>query len=544
MVAMNEMVGHMRRLITPLFAAVLVLLGAVTAATTAAQAATSAVHVTASAPGGPFVSGIAGQGYYAGFSTVTASNRGTTPTTGTSVRVDVPLSAGTATFTVTSTLAHRTCTSTITARAKVWRCPVAALAPGASQPVATIVGSESYDTGLPTSVTVRVIGPDGSVVPRTWMWVLPYSHLVATWTNLPTSVDWGAPVTATLTVTNNGIWPTTGSPTVAIRPSDPTQYNQGWLGMSWPSGYAQQYCGFDLASGSPDGLLCSLDPIAPGGSQVFTVTAYPVAPAGGALLLGATDSTGNFSVTAPPVAVVGTGARLSLSISNPSTVEAGTTFQRTYTVTNAGSTEALGVALSDMSYAFLVDGTTGPGTCAYHSAYRVGGRIDSAFGTVPANSSVTLVATLQAPAVSGTGTTFTAGAFASTTSPFVASGSSLTGSTSVTIYNKPILNLTPPTLTGTAQVGQVLTATWGTWSGTGSISLWAKLCHSNGGGCSGDIASTYTTAVTTTGNPSSTAFTYAIPAGDVGTDLVLYVSGQNDAGQVTLTTAPLGPVAP
>ncbi|MFX9077482.1 hypothetical protein ABTN32_20710, partial [Acinetobacter baumannii] len=78
--------------------------------------------------------------------------------------------------------------------------------------------------------------------------------------------------------------------------------------------------------------------------------------------------------------VTGTGANLSLSISNPPSVEAGTSVVRDYTITNTGRTEARGVSLSDGSYAFSVGATTGPGVCAYHSGYRVGGRIDCSFG--------------------------------------------------------------------------------------------------------------------------------------------------------------------
>lgn len=103
--------------------------------------------------------------------------------------------------------------------------------------------------------------------------------------------------------------------------------------------------------------------------------------------------------------------------------------------------------------------------------------------------------------------------------------------------------MTLPTLTGTPQIGQVLTATWGSWSGTGTILLWANLCHSSGVGCSGDIASTYTNGVTATGLPLTPAFTYTVPAADAATDLVLYVSAQNNAGMVATTTSALGPIA-
>ena len=516
------------------------LAGSTAASTSVASAITPGVTVTATTPQAPIPSGIAGVGYYAAFSTVTAVNTGAAATPATTLRVLVPVQTATASFAVTADAKHGSCKLKVKGVTQTWTCKVPALAAGAHADVATVVGSEAYNTGLPATVAVQVVGPDGTVVPLTWRWVLPFSHLTATWSGLPSSVDWGGATTATLTVHNDGIWPS-ASPTVAIRPTDPTQFSQGWMGVSQVSGYLPYYCGWDLASGNPDGLACTLDPIAPGSTQTITVTAEPVAPAGGPLALTAADSTGDFQVTSPPVAVVGTGADLTLSVSNPPNVEAGTVFPRTYTVTNTGSTEALNVAITDGSPVFAVGTTSGPGTCAYFSAYRVGGRINCSFGTVPADSSVTLVAQLTAPVGGGT---FTYGTYGSTASATVPGGLGLTTTTHVSVFVNPVVNVGPPTLTGTPQVGQTLTATWGTWSGTGTIGLWAKLCHSGGTGCSSDIASTYTNGTTTTGGPSSTAFTYVVPPGDVGTDLVLYVSGQNVAGQTAVTTAALGPVTP
>jgi hypothetical protein len=514
--------------------------GATVVAAQAAAAVTPGVTITATAPQRPIPSGIAGVGYYAAFSNLTAVNTGAAASPATTLQVQVPTQTNTASFAVTPDAKRGKCRLKVKGVTQTWTCKVPALAAGTSADIATVVGSESYNTGLPTTVDVTAIGPDGTVVPLVWQWVIPYSHLTATWSNLPTSVDWGAPAGATLTVHNDGIWPS-ASPTVAVRPTDPTQFSQAWTGSSSVSGYFPYYCGWDTSSGSPDGLACTLDPIAPGGSQTITVTAYPVAPAGGPLTLTATDSSGNFDLTSPSVALVGTGADLTLSVSNPPSVEAGTVFPRTYTITNTGSTEALDVRVTDQSPVFPVGTTSGPGTCAYFSAYRVGGRINCSFGTIPANSSVTLVAQLGAPSGAGS---FTYGTYGSTSSATVPGGLNLSTSSHVSVFVNPAVDVTPPTLTGVPQVGQTLTATWGTWSGTGTISLWAKLCHSGGVGCSSDITSTYTNGSTTTGTPSSIAFTYLIPPGDAGGDLVLYVSATNNGGQTILTTAALGPVSP
>ncbi|MDE3206181.1 MAG: hypothetical protein KGQ66_18390 [Acidobacteriota bacterium] len=373
----------------------------------------------------------------------------------------------------------------------------------------------------------------------------PARALTATWSGLPGGpVDWGSAVKGALTVTNTGTAAMTAPEVVTIKPADPTAFNQAWLGYSTASGYAPQYCGWAISSGVPDGLSCTLYALAPGAAQVIALTAYPVAPAGGPLQITASTSTGDLSLTSPAISVTGTGAVLSASISNPPTVQAGATFARSYTITNRGSTEATGVMLSDRSYAFSVRSTQGPGSCVYASAYRVGGRINCSFGTVPPHSSVTLVATLAAPITSSTSTTYTSSALGSTTSPFVAS-SNLTTSSTIKVITYPAANVTPPKLTGTPQVGQVLTATWGTWTGTGTISVFAKLCHSSGTGCSSDIASTYTQSTRLSGQADSVAFRYTVTPSDVGTHLVLYVSAASAAGgSRAVTTAAVGPVTP
>lgn len=506
-----------------------------------ASAATPGVTLAATPPQGPLVSGIAGAGYYAAFSTLTVTNTTGTRSPATKVTVRIPAQTRTATFTVTPDARKGRCRSATKPAGTTWSCSVPALAAGTSLDVATVTGSEDSTTGLPATVTASAVGPDGTAIPLTWQWVLPFSHLTATWSGLPTSaVDWGAPVTAALTVTNTGIWPS-ASPVVAVTPTDASAYNQGWSGVSTTSGYAPYYCSYDLVAGVPVGLACTLHPLGPGASEVITVTAMPTAPLGGPFAMTAADSTGDFSVTSPTVPITGTGADLTLAVSNPPSVEAGTQFARTYTVTNSGSTEAVAVAVTDQSPVFSVASVSGPGTCAYFSAYRVGGRINCSFGTVPADSSVTLVAELVAPAGAGS---WTYGTYGSTSSATVPGGLNLSQSSHVSVFVNPATNVDPPTLTGTAQVGQTLTATWGTWSGTGTIALWAKLCHSGGVGCSSDIAATYTNGSTTTGQASSAAFTYVIPPGDAGSDLVLYVSGTNNGGQAAVTTAALGPVTP
>ena len=445
-------------------------------------------------------------------------------------------------FALTAGPKAKACHLKVTKTAQLWKCPIPKLAAGASLQVATITGSEDYLTGLPATVATTITGPDGGTIAQTWQWILPYSHLTASWSGLPTApVDWGSGVQGTLTISNTGNWVSTPD-SVVIRPTDPTAFTQNWFGYALLSGGTYVYCAYDLATGAPDGLDCPVGDIAAGGAVSFVITAFPVAPLGGPLGLVASDANGSFSTTSPPVATIGTGADISVAVSNQATVLSGSTFQRTYTVTNSGSTEATGVEITDDSYAFLVEGTSGPGNCAYVSGYRVGGHIVCTFGTIPADSSVTLVATLLAPVESLTSVSYNTTTFGSTTSPYVAAASWSTP-VSATVITNPAQNVTPPTLTGTAQVGQTLTATWGSWTGTGPIYLWAKLCLSDGGGCSNDIASTYTSLTTTSGAANGTAFTFTIPASDLGSSLILYVSGQTSAGgSQAVLTQPIGPV--
>ncbi|MDP9259180.1 MAG: DNRLRE domain-containing protein [Actinomycetota bacterium] len=87
-------------------------------------------------------------------------------------------------------------------------------------------------------------------------------------------------------------------------------------------------------------------------------------------------------------------------------------------------------------------------------------------------------------------------------------------------------NETAPSISGSAQEGQALTATAGTWSGTQPITnvyQWRR-CDSTGGSCV-DIAGANNTTYTLTGD-------------DVGNTLLVAVTASNSAGSSTATTAP------
>ena len=83
----------------------------------------------------------------------------------------------------------------------------------------------------------------------------------------------------------------------------------------------------------------------------------------------------------------------------------------------------------------------------------------------------------------------------------------------------------PPAISGTAQQGQALTASTGTWSGSPtSYSFQWQRCDSSGSGCT-DVA-------------GATAQTYALDAADVGSAMRVVVTASNAYGSGSATSAP------
>jgi hypothetical protein len=94
----------------------------------------------------------------------------------------------------------------------------------------------------------------------------------------------------------------------------------------------------------------------------------------------------------------------------------------------------------------------------------------------------------------------------------------------------PPSNSSPPTISGTAQSGQTLTADPGSWDGTQPLSYayqWRR-CDSAGASCT-DIS-------------GATAKTYSLGAGDVGSTIRVTVTASNSAGSSSAGSAPAGPV--
>jgi fibronectin type 3 domain-containing protein len=102
---------------------------------------------------------------------------------------------------------------------------------------------------------------------------------------------------------------------------------------------------------------------------------------------------------------------------------------------------------------------------------------------------------------------------------------SATSAASATVTTGPPVNLTLPAITGTAQIGQTLTTTSGTWAGTGTITTavqW-KRCDSAGANC--------------TVIPGATNTTYTLTSNDAGSKLSTTVGAANGAGSTSVDAA-------
>lgn len=139
-----------------------------------------------------------------------------------------------------------------------------------------------------------------------------------------------------------------------------------------------------------------------------------------------------------------------------------------------------------------------------------------------------------APIAGATGSTYTpTAADAGSTLRVAVTGRNAFGSATarspqtavVTPAVAPPVNTVPPAIAGTAQVGQTLTASPGTWTGapTSFAYQWQR-CDAAGANCV-DI-------------PGATAATYVVTAADVGFTLRVRVTASNAAGSAAATSPP------
>jgi hypothetical protein len=113
-----------------------------------------------------------------------------------------------------------------------------------------------------------------------------------------------------------------------------------------------------------------------------------------------------------------------------------------------------------------------------------------------------------------------------------ATGPTYSAQTSTVTLPPAPTNTVAPTITGTAQDGQLLSAHLGTWTGVAPINYtqqW-QLCNSSGASC---------TAIT-----GQTGSTYTVVSGDVGHRILVAVTAINSGGTSSLNSAVTGVVLP
>jgi hypothetical protein len=245
--------------------------------------------------------------------------------------------------------------------------------------------------------------------------------------------------------------------------------------------------------------------------------------------------------TSNSVTVLGTGARLTVSASNPDPLAQGSNFERTITVTNSGDTPAYDTTVDDWTLSnFPYLATTNGGPCGLFYT-STGGRDphqvlageSCTLGTVPAGGSATVTYELEATPTQSPAT-YVSNLTLSTSTPQSTVANSA-ASITITVPTSPVapaLVSAPGQPSGNAVVGDTLSATTGSWNGTAPISFsyrWSD-CTSNGATC-----------FTIDG---ATAATYTAQQTDVGYTIESTVTASNGGGSAAVTTLPTAVVVP
>jgi hypothetical protein len=145
------------------------------------------------------------------------------------------------------------------------------------------------------------------------------------------------------------------------------------------------------------------------------------------------------------------------------------------------------------------------------SCANIAGATSSTYGLVPADVGSTLRVVVTATNSAGS--------------------QSATSAQTAVVAAAPPVSTDPPTISGTAEDGQTLTASDGSWTGTPTIAhayQWRR-CDASGSSCS-DVA-------------GATAQTYSLGAGDVGSTMRVVVTGTNAGGSASAASAQSATVA-
>ncbi len=424
-----------------------------------------------------------------------------------------------------------TCTTPTTAP-RVRHCSLT-LGPTTIVTVATLTGTPPAAIGSGVSASATVAGPSNTVT-VTWQWGLPELETAVSLS--PSTIDLGQSITGTLTVTNAGNGTAGGFITQTPMP-----------GYGAPESVLSQPLGTTCIPYDSE-LWCAMGGIAPGGSITVVWTFEPQSGPSAQVTSSADtadqvvqSSRAGDVATSNTVTVLGTGARLAVSATNPDPVPQGSNFDRTITVTNSGDTPAFNATVDDWTYStFPFLGAMGGGSCGlfYTSS---GGRVphqilageQCALGTIPAGGSVSMTLGLEATPTQPV-TTDSSTLTAATSTP---QSTATNGIASVTVVVPtspvaPVMLTAPGVPTGNVVVGDVLTTGTGSWNGTQPIALsyqWSD-CDSSGTIC--------------TPIGGATGPTYTVGSGDVGSTIECTVTASNGGGSADVTTPPTAAAIP
>ncbi len=255
-----------------------------------------------------------------------------------------------------------------------------------------------------------------------------------------------------------------------------------------------------------------------------------------------TESNETNNQVSSTLTVLNAAVEFALSRQQVPSVDRGTVFTRSFTVTNNGDVDAQTVSLINRSVQFRF--VSSSDNC--HAYVTYSGRPSTAhyqgvtclLNTVPAHTAITVAYLLTVPTTVVLGAAADVLTLSATSFQTPTSVTTLTSSTTVTnpVGGVAPTNLTLPAVTGNAVVGTSLTTTNGTWIGTATITYAAQWlrCDGAGNNCVG-IA-------------GATASSYLVTAADLNSTIRSQIAATNGAGTTnaasTATSVVIGAAAP
>ncbi|HEY4688986.1 MAG TPA: hypothetical protein VIK33_06720 [Anaerolineae bacterium] len=270
-----------------------------------------------------------------------------------------------------------------------------------SLPLATPLGAILTNTA---SITTTTPGDDPANNAITVTTLVAASQLSISKIASPDPAESGQPIAYTLTVTNTGNAATSGLIVTDALPLN-TAFGSASAGSVQSSGR----------------ITWTLAPLAPGASTGVTFTAIVASPLiTGTLITNAdygavADNSINTATGSPVTVVAHSRPRLNISKSGPAVIGLGTNVMYSVLVTNSGTTDALGVTLTDN----LPDALNFASFSASSAVTQTAGPDPLGFdlGPLPPGGSHTIWITTTAPLTLTTGTLLTNTASVATTTP-------------------------------------------------------------------------------------------------------------------------------